>query len=74
MFQSTLPMKGVTETQQKLKRAIEFQSTLPMKGVTGKPDLEQWAKGVSIHTPNEGSDAWINYQIEIAKCFNPHSQ
>ncbi len=34
MFQSTLPMKGVTFHVQVGRVQIEFQSTLPMKGVT----------------------------------------
>ncbi len=59
VFQSTLPMKGVTlDEKEVIDDTGEFQSTLPMKGVTTKIKATTRWRGVSIHTPNEGSDAW----------------
>ncbi len=58
VFQSTLPMKGVTKTTIYFVPYVGgFQSTLPMKGVTISYELARVFKGVSIHTPNEGSDS-----------------
>ena len=56
LFQSTLPMKGVTGQMPISYPPPRFQSTLPMKGVTVLANAEPPLPRVSIHTPNEGSD------------------
>ncbi len=33
-FQSTLPVRGATQTQRKIERTVRFQSTLPVRGAT----------------------------------------
>ena len=57
VFQSTLPMRGVTKVARTAKeREIIFQSTLPMRGVTLPDDLQRQPHVISIHTPHAGSD------------------
>ncbi len=76
MFQSTLPMKGVTrpQPQQQIRGTLKFQSTLPMKGVTNGRIIQFERRSVSIHTPNEGSDLAARAASAGIVGFNPHSQ
>ena len=57
VFQSTLPMKGATKIHIPYLTQIMFQSTLPMKGATQSGVNCAVFRNVSIHAPNEGSDA-----------------
>jgi len=58
-FQSTLPMKGATSSDETPFITSRFQSTLPMKGATNKFWCHGFIFDVSIHAPNEGSDRHI---------------
>ena len=58
LFQSTLPMQGVTNGGQQTLALGVFQSTLPMQGVTWEKGVDVYVDGVSIHTPYAGSDWW----------------
>ena len=51
-----------------------FQSTLPMKGATSLLTTLNNLERVSIHAPNEGSDALISAVSLLRQCFNPRSQ
>ncbi len=68
-FQSTLPMKGVTQGSICLAPLSSFQSTLPMKGVTCRVRDAGRRIRVSIHTPNEGSDTTPEDALERAIMF-----
>ncbi len=46
-----------------------FQSTLPMKGVTLQPPRQSRRLCVSIHTPNEGSDAYDTLKYGLTNEF-----
>ncbi len=46
-----------------------FQSTLPMKGVTRQGEKSIQHLVVSIHTPNEGSDARAQAEEDRMKAF-----
>ena len=57
LFQSTLPMRGVTYTAfYRTEIYTGFQSTLPMRGVTVRPRQPNRQNSISIHTPHAGSD------------------
>ena len=55
IFQSTLPMRGVTVCYFLQSETSIFQSTLPMRGVTVLSCLFYFIL-ISIHTPHAGSD------------------
>ena len=56
IFQSTLPLRGVTQSGKQVAITDVFQSTLPLRGVTsGHVELREHAF-ISIHTPLAGSD------------------
>ena len=57
VFQSTLPLRGVTAPSGKAFHTEEFQSTLPLRGVTRGPIIGDRIGGISIHTPLAGSDS-----------------
>ena len=42
VFQSTLPLRGVTAPSGKAFHTEEFQSTLPLRGVTARIHLSDW--------------------------------
>ncbi len=50
-----------------LVRSCAFQSTLPMKGATRRPRGSGATNAVSIHAPNEGSDATFGMDVVDAK-------
>ena len=73
-FQSTLPMRGVTDTvTREVINAGKFQSTLPMRGVTKLHQYYYPLCDISIHTPHEGSDNFCGVMYAPCLHFNPHS-
>ena len=58
-FQSTLPLRGVTNLT--ADQAVDqlFQSTLPLRGVTHSRHRPAVLGGISIHTPLAGSDRHV---------------
>ncbi len=50
-----------------------FQSTLPMKGATGCPCRHAAGVKVSIHAPNEGSDAILILHNPTARLVSIHA-
>ena len=56
VFQSTLPLRGVTADKCTSASPPIFQSTLPLRGVTKTAAPEIAALMISIHTPLAGSD------------------
>ena len=73
VFQSTLPMRGVTILILRKVDDVEFQSTLPMRGVTLVSMLIPGSEAISIHTPHAGSDLASVYYSNRNSHFNPHS-
>ena len=72
-FQSTLPMRGVTELNSNKSNALIFQSTLPMRGVTVESKQATQDFQISIHTPHAGSDKHLTLPFRQPEDFNPHS-
>ena len=56
LFQSTLPLRGVTIVAKVIMFNLLFQSTLPLRGVTDLPHGAVEIPNISIHTPLAGSD------------------
>ena len=73
LFQSTLPMRGVTDVPKLFVRINRFQSTLPMRGVTAELCPDRICIKISIHTPHAGSDSLQAPARAEYKNFNPHS-
>ena len=42
VFQSTLPLRGVTKGAAQVRKDFGFQSTLPLRGVTARIHLSDW--------------------------------
>ena len=60
-LQSTLPIQGVTLANYAIMTIIEIlQSTLPIQGVTIDLIKSYYTLSTSIHTPNTGSDYFVN--------------
>ncbi len=59
LFQSTLPMKGVTPADQTQGAALEVSIHTPNEGSDSNNNQYDRKIRVSIHTPNEGSDRKI---------------
>ena len=55
-FQSTLPMRGATNTLIGVIVRALFQSTLPMRGATASAIASNVIPSISIHAPHAGSD------------------
>ena len=74
LFQSTLPLRGVTEFFNEWNSYNKFQSTLPLRGVTLSQNILLKNRDmISIHTPLAGSDHTpIDGDFEPSD-FNPHS-
>ena len=66
VFQSTLPMRGVTSGVNAIVNAVKFQSTLPMRGVTTQAIQEGQRLSISIHTPHAGSDCNFNQKLLLS--------
>ena len=73
VFQSTLPLRGVTAFGKNLPVVREFQSTLPLRGVTQQVMAKRKRERISIHTPLAGSDRVSHVDPCHAGDFNPHS-
>ena len=73
VFQSTLPMRGVTFASSWAVLSESFQSTLPMRGVTSLYVIDKKFHGISIHTPHAGSDDDPGHHVRHIDDFNPHS-
>ena len=67
LFQSTLPVWGVTRSTRARRSNRTFQSTLPVWGVTILGDCVFCEVTISIHTPRVGSDqrmlTWIRGEM-----------
>ena len=55
-FQSTLPVRGATQSTQNPRSEQQFQSTLPVRGATRPQILNAAWMDISIHAPRAGSD------------------
>ncbi len=74
MFQSTLPMKGVTPYNRQENHEHNVSIHTPNEGSDQKRISRRHSIKVSIHTPNEGSDKHVGQSQRLEKSFNPHSQ
>ena len=73
-FQSTLPVRGATESIQQTFGGVRFQSTLPVRGATKSNYMgDTLMSYISIHAPREGSDENPTLIKEESKNFNPRS-
>ena len=72
-FQSTLPMRGATDSGAPAERIYRFQSTLPMRGATGQETVDGLTLEISIHAPHAGSDQISLLSQQDAQDFNPRS-
>ena len=73
LFQSTLPVRGVTQSAHFLSITVLFQSTLPVWGVTTTASTATRRRLISIHTPRVGSDGRLHKKQLRLRNFNPHS-
>ena len=73
IFQSTLPVWGVTAVKAVADGMLIFQSTLPVWGVTDETDGDADTADISIHTPRVGSDSAVLPFRGHTAYFNPHS-
>ena len=75
LFQSTLPLRGVTEFFNEWNSYNKFQSTLPLRGVTLSQNILLKNRDmISIHTPLAGSDSESKHPPKKQGYdFNPHS-
>ena len=69
IFQSTLPLRGVTAGMVEISEVHEFQSTLPLRGVTGAGSPPIRIRFISIHTPLAGSDMAVELGVTIQVLF-----
>ena len=71
-FQSTPPVKGVTDAQMEAANRLAISIHTPCEGGDGVTILTSEINQISIHTPCEGGDlARFRYQ-RADKNFNPH--
>ena len=56
-FQSTLPVRGATQTPETQAQSVTFQSTLPVRGATQSDGTVVTTPVISIHAPRAGSDS-----------------
>ena len=73
LFQSTLPLRGVTSLTRNVILSLVFQSTLPLRGVTRQYATKDGKRYISIHTPLAGSDSYRFDSAARHFDFNPHS-
>ena len=69
IFQSTLPLRGATDSIVVHDGKSGFQSTLPLRGATNRSGRIPWRHVISIHAPLAGSDPRIEETVRRGLIF-----
>ena len=70
-FQSTLPLRGATQSDGRFHTYTGFQSTLPLRGATQSILHQHQRFRISIHAPLAGSDSKSAQKLSIFHDFCP---
>ena len=73
VFQSTLPLRGVTEPETRTFQNGGISIHTPLAGSDSLTPISLEKEEISIHTPLAGSDMPICLRCPARVYFNPHS-